>query len=110
MPRKHAARPAKKLKRSEWIEAISSRLKRAREDAGKTQKDMALALGIEISAYSKYENRSALPAYLVAPVCEILGMDSWFLLTGRFHETNRGKLPHPNERPFTEEIGARTLG
>ncbi len=92
---------ARNPNRTKWIAGISARLKRAREDAGRSQKEMAAYLGVETSAYAKYENRSALPAYLVPLVCEFLGMDSWFLLTGRFVEENRGQVPSPEgKHPF----------
>lgn len=89
--------------RAKWIAGIAARLKQSRKDAGLSQKEMADALGVSEAAYAKYENRSgsALPAYLVPLACERLGMDSWFLLTGRFHEPNRGHAPEPaGNRPL----------
>lgn len=71
---------------SEVRQHISARLKRARIDADLTQREMAERLGIPEPRYAKYENRSPIPAYLVPKVCEVLGMTSWYLLTGKFNE------------------------
>ena len=79
--------------RSKWREGIKERLKRTRLDAGLSQREMAKRLGIEPSAYAKYENRSALPAHLVPDVCRVLNMDPWYLLTGRFGDAPTGGAP-----------------
>jgi transcriptional regulator with XRE-family HTH domain len=72
----------------EFNERMGRRLKEAREAARYTQKQMADELGISPDAYAKYENRpsSVLPPYLIPRVCAILGMDAWWLLTGRFKQ------------------------
>jgi len=77
---------AKRLTQKEFNRKVCKRLQQAREDAELTQEAMAKLLGIDKSAYAKYENRSPIPLYYVPAVCDILGMDPWFLLTGTFQQ------------------------
>lgn len=92
---------------------ISARLKRARIDADLTQKEMAEKLGIPEPRYAKYENRSPIPAYLVPRVCEVLGMTSWYLLTGKFNEqptmaSKDDASSAAGDRPFTKARSSRS--
>jgi transcriptional regulator with XRE-family HTH domain len=51
------------------------RTKELRLSRGFTQKEVADFLGITIEAYSKYENRSVLPHYLMLRFCRLIGCE-----------------------------------
>lgn len=56
---------------SAFRDAFITRTKQSREARGLTQREMAIALGIEKEAYSKYESRSCLPHHLVRRFCMV---------------------------------------
>ena len=65
---------------SAFRDAFITRTKQSREARGLTQREMAIALGIEKEAYSKYESRSCLPHHLVRRFCMVcnISVDSLF--------------------------------
>lgn len=69
--------------REENENAISARLREAREKAGLTQQDLAAILRVGHEAYRKYETRSAFPAALVAEFCLVTTTEIEWLLTGK---------------------------
>jgi transcriptional regulator with XRE-family HTH domain len=69
------------------------RIALARSHKHWTQQQMADALGIELSAYQKYEKRSLLPHDLVYRFCLICDIELDWLFTGRSH------LPLPRQNP-----------
>lgn len=66
---------------SEFKAKIIARTALARENAGKTQEEMAAALGILQSKYHKYESRSILPHYLLPNFCLICGIGVEWMYT-----------------------------
>lgn len=75
------------LSRKDFNKRLGRRLKQAREDADLTQREMADALGIELDAYKKYENRSPVPAYFIPRICTELDITAWWLLTGHWTQS-----------------------
>lgn len=63
--------------------AIAARVRKAREESGLTQQDMASTLHCGYEAYRKYETRSAFPIAFVADFCRIAGVEIEWLLTGK---------------------------
>jgi transcriptional regulator with XRE-family HTH domain len=81
-------------------QAIQQRLVEYRNRAGLSQQGLADFIGIQKDRYSKWENRSTIPAEFIPPVCARLGITAWFLLTGDLvegHMTRRGDI-RPNRR------------
>ena len=69
--------------RERYNEQFCQRLGAFRKRAGyKTQADFALDLEIPVSTYSKYEERTSLPHYLVAKACDLLDCGVYELFTG----------------------------
>lgn len=64
-------------------DAYCARVQRLRQDHGWTQEQMAIALGVPVDRYRKYEIRSPLPAYLVERFALIVGRDTTYVLTGK---------------------------
>jgi hypothetical protein len=67
----------------EFNESFIARVKRLREERGWTAERMAINLGIPPERYRKYEYRTPLPHYLIAPFADLVERDVEFLLTGR---------------------------
>jgi len=81
-------------------QAIQRRLAEYRNRAGLSQKELADFIGIQKDRYSKWENRSTIPAEFIPPVCARLGITAWFLLSGDLveeHMKRRGDI-RPNRR------------
>lgn len=97
--------------KSAWIRGYCDRLKRARIDAGyETREKFAEAIRVPKETYTKYENRSPLPAWLIPRVCKALQLDSWFLLTGRSiqdHLQSPGAAPGEEHPQPVRRRGAR---
>jgi len=85
---------------SKFNQNLCERLKRARSDAGYTQEQFAQMLGISVERYRKYENRSPIPVYLIPTVCENLGLDCWFVLTGQGKPPATKTNDMETRRPF----------
>jgi len=66
-----------------YVGEFCARTRRLREASGKTQKQMAIALGITPDAYRKNEDRSPLPHYLIPRFAAIVGCSIEFLMTGQ---------------------------
>lgn len=64
-------------------DAFCARIQRLQQDRGWTQDQMAIALGIPVHRYRKYEVRSPLPAYLIERFTLTVDRDISFIITGR---------------------------
>lgn len=71
------------LPRSHFLKAFCARVKSARIAGGMTQAEIAAALRIGESAYSKYEKRTPLPHHLIEPFAAAVGASVDYLVTGR---------------------------
>ena len=61
---------------------MRARLRAFRDDAGLTVADVASYLEIPTHLYVAYEEYELIPHPLIGPVCEILNVSAWHLLTG----------------------------
>jgi len=61
---------------------LGRRLQVAREAHGATREQLAKMLSIEIERYKKWETRGPVPTRFIAPICDILDCDIYWLLTG----------------------------
>lgn len=77
----------------EFNEAFVARVKRLRVERGWTAERMAVNLGVPPERYRKYESRTPLPHYLVAPFADLVERDVQYLLTGKPFETSRRPSP-----------------
>jgi len=66
---------------SQFKSLFLARTALARENAGLTQEQMAEALGMEQSKYSKYEVRTELPHHLIIPFCSLCSVSPAWLFT-----------------------------
>ena len=73
-----------------FIAAFQARLKRAREERGMTQRQMAISLDLPVSTYKKYETRpgSSFPSYLLPDLSIILDQPLGYWIYG--HEPPKG--------------------
>ena len=75
-------------------------MKQARLAANLSQPEAAIALGVTLAAYQKYESRSALPSYLVPRACIAFRVPAWWLLTGQLGG-------EPQEMPLARDASQR---
>ena len=68
---------------SDYYSAFRERLKAIRLDLGFSQEQMALALGVSLAVYQKYEVRSKFPPHLLEKLSLISQRDIGFIVTGR---------------------------
>jgi ribosome-binding protein aMBF1 (putative translation factor) len=68
---------------SEYTREFLDRTRRAREDAGMTQEDVATILGINQGLYKTYEVRTPLPHRFVAAFCRATRISERWLFTGQ---------------------------
>lgn len=68
---------------SELVRQYIGRTAELRVARGMTQQEMADALNIPLERYKKYEQRSAMPVYLVARFAAIVGRDIEFVIAGK---------------------------
>ena len=68
---------------SEYYEQFRERLKAIRLDLGFSQEQMAIALGISLAVYQKYEVRSKFPPHLLEKLSLISQRDIGYIVTGR---------------------------
>ncbi len=66
--------PMTAMTRAQFNKAFAERTRQARALTSLTQGEMATALGIELDAYKKYEQRSPMQPYLVQRFCLICGI------------------------------------
>jgi repressor LexA len=86
-------------------DSIIERTRKARVDAGyKSQAAMALALGIEITTYPKYETRTPIPQNLIPQFCALTKVSPQWLLTG--HEEYSGMITLPGKIAVVGEVQA----
>ena len=64
-------------------EALVARTHRLRNDKNCTSEQMAIALGVPVERYRKYEYRSPLPHYLIERFALICDRDIQYILTGK---------------------------
>lgn len=86
-----------------YAKAFQARMKILREGADMKQADIARALGIELDAYKKYENRprSLLPHDKVQAFIEVVGIGHagyCYLFTGKIAEHAAKWAPSPEVR------------
>lgn len=73
---------------------LSDRLKIARESTGKTQKEMAHAIDVSLTAVQSYESGRQVPGGRVLEALALMGFDTNWLLTGE-GEMKRGETVYP---------------
>ncbi len=73
-PRRGTIWPMTARTRTQFNQAFAERTRQARAFTTLTQGEMATALGIELDAYKKYEQRSPMQQYLVQRFCLICGI------------------------------------
>ena len=74
-----------------------ARVKAARIESGKTPKQIALEIGVSLTAYQSYETRYYLPHHKIIPFCMATGVDHYYLLTGV--PFSLGRIPPTRPRP-----------
>ena len=67
----------------DYYESFRDRLKAIRLDLGFSQDQMAVALGISLAVYQKYEIRSKFPPHLIEKLSLISQRDIAYIVTGR---------------------------
>ena len=80
---------------SETKSSIIERTKEARAESGLSQSQLAQMLGVSLSSYQKYEQRSPLPHELIQPFCVIVQKDPTWLLTGSRWPDQLHRTPSP---------------
>jgi transcriptional regulator with XRE-family HTH domain len=73
-----------------FVDALCRRVGELRRSRGWTQEQMALALGVPLDRYKKYEVRSPLPMYLIERFATIVGRDIEYIVTGKTTGRRRG--------------------
>lgn len=74
-----------------------ARVKASRIDSGKSQKQVAMEIGVSFTAYQSYETRYYLPYHKIIPFCTATGVDHYYLLTGV--PFSLGRIPPSHPRP-----------
>lgn len=74
-----------------------ARVRAARIDSGKSQKQIAIEIGVTLTAYQSYETRYYLPHHKIIPFCVATGIDHYYLLTGV--PFSLGRTPPTRPRP-----------
>lgn len=70
------------------MESVGERLKRIRKENGFTQEELAIKLGLEPAAISKYEtNRVPIPQEYIIKICDLFAIPADYLL-GRTQKIN----------------------
>lgn len=86
-------------------ETIGSRISKYRKEKGMTQEELASLLGVSSQAVSKWENDISCPDISLLPkLCQVLGVTSDELLTGK---TSEVKLVPLTERKSLDELTLR---
>ena len=75
--------------------AYIKRIRQLRIARNMTQAEMAVALGIGVERYKKYETRSLMPPYMIPRFAAIVGRTAEFVVSGR------------NRRPSTQPARIR---
>jgi transcriptional regulator with XRE-family HTH domain len=78
------------LSEAEYNRQLFERVRALRKGRGWTAEQMAIALGIPVERYRKYEYRTPLPHYLVERFALIVGRDIAYVITGRNHRRSPG--------------------
>jgi transcriptional regulator with XRE-family HTH domain len=73
----------KHVSSSAYVAAFTARIQKLRDDKGWTQQQMAVALGVPLGTYKKYESRTLLPHILLERFSLIVDRDIGFLVTGK---------------------------
>ena len=82
-----------------------ARLKHLRETKYKNQAEFARLLNLDPGTYNKYENRTILPAHLLAPVARLLDVSLNYLITG----DNAPHLLASESKPIAANIDKELL-
>lgn len=86
-------------------ETIGNRISKFRKAKGMTQEELASKLGVSSQAVSKWENDISCPDISLLPqLCQVLGVTSDELLTGK---TNEVKMLPAEERKSLDELTLR---
>lgn len=91
---------------STFKRAFLNRTRELREKTGRTQADMAEALGIPKATYEKNETRTLLPHYLIPRFAQIVQTDIAFMFTGRGQSRPLDTTPLP---PAQKRGGNRSI-
>lgn len=75
-----------------FIAAFIKRTRQLRKARGLTQAKMAIAMGLSVDAYRKYETRSPMPVHLLERFSIITGRGIEFIVTGK---PERGSAVEP---------------
>lgn len=87
---------------SSYVDAFLQRTREARLAAGyETQAEMARALKMDPTKYSKYESRTPMPNYLLAEFCEVTGADPAYMLG---IGNGAAGIPAPSLKMFVETV------
>lgn len=68
---------------SDYYDQFRERLKAIRLELGFSQEQMAIALGVSLAVYQKYEIRSKFPPHLLEKLSLISQRDIGYVVTGR---------------------------
>ena len=80
-------------------ETIGKRISKFRKAKGLTQEELASRLGVSSQAVSKWENDASCPDISLLPqLCQVLGITSDELLTGKSSEVKM--VPRSKERAW----------
>lgn len=71
------------MRKSEYNKLLCERVRALRIASGRSQVEMARALGVEKGTYATYELRSPMPHFLLARFAAIVKVDPGYLLTGQ---------------------------
>lgn len=77
--------------------ALCQRVKGIRESKEWTAEEMAVALGIPVHRYRKYESRSPIPHYLIPRIALIAGRSVEWVLTGKDRKGGAGSAANAPE-------------
>lgn len=87
--------------RSLYRKELAGRMKRLREDSGRSQSEMARLLGVTFEAYKKQEQRGALPNDKTEAFAALVGKTVVYLVTGQ-EPAKRAKRAKPGKQPAIE--------
>jgi transcriptional regulator with XRE-family HTH domain len=71
---------------------LGRRLQDCREQNGLSREQLARLLAVETERYKKWELRGPVPTRFIAPICDLLGCDPYWLLTGKHRKGTNIRL------------------
>ena len=93
--------PAKRV-----VARIAKRLEELRTAYNLEPKDVADYLQIKADTYIRYEGRTKLPIWHIAPICDFYGITPYQLLTGRHRQDSLDGSPPASKGKKTPYIRA----